>query len=312
MIHKLRLSIVPYCGLYHPIFTYLDGARVASVRLDSLRWLRPVRHGVMDRPRLRRPEYTGSNRCRACTVVNAAVLLVVAALVGLRSPPAAAGVGAVGAALIALRGYLVPFTPRFAPALVDPLPGGFFDHSGPADSDALADVDADDPDPEAVLRALADAGVVAADGDRLGVTQAFETAWRERMADLAAAPDDRLATVARDTNPAVESARVERTGTEAFLVVTGVDGSVAWLRRPVAVAEVAAVAALSDTDLPPALRAVAADAVCAFLDTCPVCGDDLVEGRLDDCCGHSLGEPGSDPPHGVACATCGVAFHRFE
>ena len=115
MIHKLRLSIVPYCGLYHPIFTYLDGARVASVRLDSLRWLRPVRRGVMDRPRLRRPEYTGSNRCRACTVVNAAVLLVVAALVGLRSPPAAAGVGAVGAAPIALRRYLVPFTPRFAP-----------------------------------------------------------------------------------------------------------------------------------------------------------------------------------------------------
>jgi hypothetical protein len=282
------------------------------VTLDSLTWFRTVPRSVMDLPRLRRPEYTGSNRCRACTVVNAAVLLVGVALVGFRSPFAAAGVGAVGAAIIALRGYLVPFTPRFAPALVDPLPGEFFEHRAPDDSDTLADLDADDADPEVVLGALADAGVVAADGDRLGVSGAFETAWRERMDDLAAGPDDRLVAVTRDASPAVESARVERTGSEAFLVVTGVDGSVSWLHRPVAIAEVAAVAALRETDFPPAFRAVAADALCAFLDTCPVCGDDLVEGPLDDCCGHSLGEPGSEPPNGVACETCGVAFHRFE
>ena len=266
----------------------------------------------MDRLRLRRPEYTGPNRCRACTVVNAVVLLVAVAIVGLRSPPVAVGVGVLGTAGIWLRGYLIPFTPRFAPALVDPLPGEFFDHSGPAESDALADLDVDDADPEAVLRALADAGVVAADGDRLGVSTAFETAWRDRMDDLAAGSDDRIVAAARDASPAVASARVERTGSEAFLVVTGVDGSVSWLHRPVAIAEVAAAAALRDTDLPSEFREVAADALCAFLETCPACGDDLVEGRLDDCCGHSLGEPGAEPPQGVACATCGVAFHRFE
>jgi hypothetical protein len=87
---------------------------------------------------------------------------------------------------------------------------------------------------------------------------------------------------------------------------------VAWLHRPVAIAEVAAVAALREVDLPPELREVAADALCALLETCPVCGEDLVEGALDDCCGHGLGEPGAEPPNGLACAACGVAFHRFE
>ena len=282
----------------------------ASVTLDSLTWLRLLRRSVMDRSRLRRPEYTGSNRCRACTVVNAAVLLVVVALVALRSPLAATGVGVLGTAGIWLRGYLIPFTPRFAPALVDPLPGEFFEHTAPTDSDALADLDDDDADSEVVLRALADAGVVTADGDRLGVSAAFETAWRGQMDELAAAPDDRLVAAARDASPAVASARVEHTGSEAFLVVTAGDGSVSWLSRPVAIAEVAAAVALRDTDLLPEFRAVAAGALCAFLDTCPVCGDDLVEGRLDDCCGHSLA--GDDPSHGLACERCGVAFHRFE
>jgi hypothetical protein len=260
--------------------------------------------------RLRRPEYTGANRCRACTVVNVAVLVVAVALVALRSPFAAAGVGGLGAAVIWLRGYLLPFTPRFAPALVDPLPGGFFHHGPPADSDALAGLDADDTDPEAVLGALAEAGIVTADGDQLTVTPSFETAWRERMDDLAAAPDHRLAATAREATSAVASARVERAGSDAFLVVTGTDGSTSWLHRPVAIAEVAAVAALRDADVSPTLRAVAADALCAFLETCPDCGAELVAGPLDGCCAHDLG--GAEPPAGLACMRCEVAFHRFE
>lgn len=262
--------------------------------------------------RLRRPEYTGENRCRACTVVNVAVLIVAITGIGVVAarPLLAAVVGVVGVVAIALRGYLLPFTPRFAPALVAPLPGSFFAHDAPADSETLSDLDADAADSEAVLRALVEAGVVTADGDHLGVTPAFEANWRDRMDALADAPDGRLATAAREATPSVTAARVERTGAEIFLVVTGASGSSRWIRRPVAIATVAAVAALGDTDLPAAHRAVAADALCAFLDTCPACGDDIVEGRLDDCCGHSLGE--HDPERGLACEACGVAFHRFE
>lgn len=266
----------------------------------------------MDRLRLRRPEYTGENRCRACTVVNAAVLLVAVAGIGVVAarPLLAVVVGVVGAAAIALRGYLLPFTPRFAPAVVAPLPGDIFVYDAPEDADALSDLDTDPAEPDAVLRALVEAGVVTTDGDHLGIAAAFEANWRDRMDALADASDDRLAATARESTPAVTAARVERTGTETFLVVTGASGSSRWIRRPVAIAEVAAVAALGDTDLPAAHLAVGADALCAFLDTCPVCGDDIVEGRLDDCCGHALGE--HDPERGLACETCGVAFHRFE
>lgn len=267
---------------------------------------------MIDLGRLRRPEYTGANRCRACTVVNVAVLLVAVGAVGVWLPPLAVAVGVVGAAAIVLRGYVVPFTPRFAPALVASLPGEFFDHDTPAASDALSAVAADAAEPEAVLRALVDAGVVTADDERLGLDAEFEAAWRTRMDAVADAEDARLAAVASDAVPAVTSARVERAGTERFLVVSGDERSPGWIRRPVAIAEVAAVEALRDTDFPAAHLAVAANALCAFLDACPACGDELVEGRLDDCCGYPLGGDDRDSPHGLVCETCGVAFHRFE
>jgi hypothetical protein len=269
---------------------------------------------VIDRlHRLRRPEYTGANRCRACTAVNAAVLVAAVGVVGLglRLPLLAVAVGVVGTAAIALRGYLIPFTPRFAPALVAPLPGDYFAHTAPAASDSLSEQAADAADPEAVLRALIEAGVVTADGSQLGLDAAFEAAWRERMDALADADDDRLPAEARGVVPSVASARVERTGSETFLVVSGEAGPPGWIRRPVAIAEVAAAGALRDTGLPTEHVATAASALCAFLDTCPACGDALVEGRLDDCCGHALG--GADAAmQGLACERCEVAVHRFD
>lgn len=267
---------------------------------------------MLDPHRLRRPEYTGENRCRACTVVNVAILAVTIVVVGLRMPLLAVGVGVVGAAAIVFRGYLVPFTPRVAPALVARLPGEFFADAGPTASDRLSDVAAESTDPEAVLRTLTEEGVVIVDGDQLRLDTAFESAWRERMDALADSKADRLAAAARDSIPEVASARVEATGSETFLVATGEAGSSGWIRRPVVLAKVAAAEALGEADIPATQRAVAASALCAFLETCPACGGDVVEGNLDDCCGHSLGGASRDSLHGLTCETCGVVFHRFE
>ncbi len=60
---------------------------------------------------LKQSEYTGENRCLPCTVVNALVALVAAAVVGRRSRRAGAGVLVGSAVVIYLRGYLVPGTP---------------------------------------------------------------------------------------------------------------------------------------------------------------------------------------------------------
>ena len=71
---------------------------------------------------LRRPAYTGARRCLPCTLVNLAMLAVsVAALARRRRGPALA-IAALGTAAIWLRGYVVPYTPRFAPRLVASVP----------------------------------------------------------------------------------------------------------------------------------------------------------------------------------------------
>lgn len=61
---------------------------------------------------LRRPEYTGENRCLPCTALN--ILLVAAvglAIGGWLAPAAGIAVVTVGLGLIYLRGYVVPGTP---------------------------------------------------------------------------------------------------------------------------------------------------------------------------------------------------------
>ncbi|MXR19810.1 hypothetical protein [Halobacterium bonnevillei] len=129
------------------------------------------------------------------------------------------------------------------------------------------------------------------------------------MSALADSPDA-LVEAAQQDVAGIDAARVEVLDDETYLVVSG--ESTAWLPSPVAVAEVGAVQALADTDLPAANRELAAHALCAFLDTCPVCGDDVVEGQADDCCGHTVPDPSYEPPTVLACENCGVAFYTLE
>lgn len=61
---------------------------------------------------MRQPEYTGTNRCMPCTVVNLAITAVVAVAIGLVSVIAAVAFAVVALVAIYLRGYLVPGTPQ--------------------------------------------------------------------------------------------------------------------------------------------------------------------------------------------------------
>ena len=125
------------------------------------------------RSRLSRPEYTGENRCWPCTVVNAVVVLAVSVLVGVVALPLGALVLGVGAVLILLRGYVVPYTPTFAPKLVAalPLPDGVFGKEE-TDIPETESLTATELDGEAVLGALAEAGVIEADGELVRPTAA--------------------------------------------------------------------------------------------------------------------------------------------
>ena len=76
--------------------------------------------GVIDR--IRRPEYTGDNRCVPCTVVNVVIAAVAGLIAGVIVPVAGFVVFAVALVIIYLRGYLVPGTPtltqKYLPARV--------------------------------------------------------------------------------------------------------------------------------------------------------------------------------------------------
>jgi hypothetical protein len=277
--------------------------------------------------RLRNPNYTGERRCWPCTVTNAILLvLACAGLARRRSRRLAAAVGVGGAVAIALRGYLVPYTPRFAPQLVAGLPGDFFHgnagrgREAPSESGSLGG-DSDRETGEEVLAALLERGVVVADGETVYLAEEFREAWREEMRDLRERDDRGLADALRAAAPEGTADVVEQDGgrfreSRRWIVVSDGSGDPAreqWLNRPVAVAEAAAVRTLADrTDLPAARQAQAAGPLRTFLDACPVCDGPVEETTAMECCGGPGGTRADAPDEVLACGDCGSRLYTFR
>ncbi|MFC4551242.1 hypothetical protein, partial [Halorussus sp. GCM10023401] len=263
---------------------------------------------------------------------------------------------AAGGAAIALRGYLVPYTPRFAPRLVSRLPGDPFHADGdaskqsgslgssvasgtsgateatdatcdtPETSDATDSDARDEPDAsgtlgdaeaggERVVGALAETGVVVAEGEALFLDEAFRDAWEAEMRDLRERDDGALEAALREAAPAgavVET--VEPRGERWFVVSDGSDdpANESWLTRPVAVAETAAVRALDDrTDLDPTLRARASAPLRMFLEVCPDCGGPVEETTTVECCGGTRGTLNDPVDEVLACVDCEARLYTF-
>lgn len=257
---------------------------------------------------VRRPEYTGERRCWPCTIVNAVIVALASAAVIAVSLPAAVIVAALGAGAIALRGYVVPYTPRFAPKLAARLPGDLF-HEDPAPSGSLGD----GIDGEAVLGALADAGVVVPEGETLFLDDEFRAAWREEVAALREMDDEAFAATVDDAAVRTDGARVDRRRGRPTVVLEADTGKTIDQRRlsyPVALAEVGAARALGDLLPDPELRAAAAEPLRTFLEECPACGGDVVETTEANCCG-GPSHPREGPRDVLACAGCGERLHTF-
>ncbi|NEU58985.1 hypothetical protein [Halorussus sp. MSC15.2] len=276
---------------------------------------------------LRNPDHTGERRCWPCTSVNAVLLLAACAGVARRRSRALATVlGVGGAAAIALRGYLVPYTPRFAPGLAARLPTNVF-HADRGDGRGTPDASGslgDDESGEAVLAALVDTGAVVADGETVTLDDDFREAWRAEIRDLRERDDEALAAALRAAAPegrVVEvvtpsaNAPLERDGDRWFVVSDGGDdpANEKWLTRPVAVAETAAVRALADdTDLSATRRAQAAGPLRTVLERCPVCDGPVVETTVVECCGGPGGARPDAPDEVLACDDCGARLYTFQ
>ena len=85
-----------------------------------------------------------------------------------------------------------------------------------------------------------------------------------------------------------------------------------WLRPAVAVAETTAVETLAGRGLEADLRAPAAGPLRSFLRTCPVCGGDVVETTLRNCCGGPGGLRGRPERPVLACEACNAVVAGFE
>jgi hypothetical protein len=237
---------------------------------------------------LRRPEYTGDNRCLPCTALNLGIAGLVSAVVTPSSPAVGAVVFGSSLVVIYLRGYLVPGTPtltrRYFPTRLLRL----FD-KGPAApgrppmgtgrSPDATDPSRGGPDPIALLDGL---GVLreCPDRDDLCLTEGFDRSWREALETVR---DDRssqrealAATLRADLDPSRVSFR-ERDHEFSAVVGDATVGS--WLSEAAFVADMAAARALAPhvdrADIDAQSLGSILGRLRLFIEECPVCATSL-------------------------------------
>ncbi|CCQ33071.1 hypothetical protein HLRTI_003236 [Halorhabdus tiamatea SARL4B] len=272
--------------------------------------------------KLRRPEYTGDNRCWPCTITNTALLAGVTGLLWLRGKRRTATALAVGGlAAIGLRGYLVPYTPSFAPELTAKLPVDPFDHGeSPTATGSLADVgesaspDRDDageqpPDGEEVLAQLGEAGVVEFDGEDVRLDEDFRADWRREIEALRERDLEGLAAVADGATPPAVDVSATREAVEPGIVLDSKAGSPTHMRRAYAIPELAATRALAGRVDDDVARA-AGRPLRSLLQTCPLCDEELIVTDAK-CCGETVPTGGS-PAEKLMCPSCNARFFTFE
>ncbi|MEM4781229.1 MAG: hypothetical protein QXG03_06690 [Halalkalicoccus sp.] len=252
--------------------------------------------------RLERPEYTGENRCWPCTVGNAVILTVGCLALALVSPLFALVVLLVGSGAIALRGYLVPYTPELTARIRERLVG----ESDRRRTGSLTT--ANETDGERTLAALLEAGVLVADGERLFLDEAFREAWRAEMDRLGGLSGGGLVEEVDATLGGFDAELIE--ADRPLVAVLGPDGGEAWVSFPVAIGELGADRALSGrTSLSKSERLAAARALRAFLDRCPACETPTEELDPRGCCGNPRTRR-TEPV--LACPACDEWLYRFD
>ncbi len=227
--------------------------------------------------RWKRPEYTGSNRCLPCTVVNiliavglAAVSAIVFSMGGSQwGLPVGASILVGSLLLLSFNGYLIPGTPSLTKRY---LPRRVLAAFGKADG--LRTDDRFDPDAE-----LRTAGLVVDGRDDLRLLSEFERAWWSVIDDIGTADMSveaeilqRLAVLGGfDVNDLelVDGPRSFQAWYADELVAN-------WESRAACIADVAAADIISEydswwDDRPLAMQAELLGALRLFLERCPVC-----------------------------------------
>lgn len=232
---------------------------------------------------LRKPEYTGRNRCIPCTVVNVALTAVLTGLVAVESLALAAGIGAVSIVLIYFRGYLVPGTPELTKRYLPKRVLAWFDKEPMTATDGTFD-------PGSVLL-RADLLAATPSGADLRLDPTFAVQWASRTRALLEADVDGEQTVLATVLdvPADDLLIADsETGLAAYL-----DGKLlgSWASRTAFFADMAGMELLADRvdgwdTLSVSIRSEVAGTLRLFTEFCPRCGGlvELDEEVRESCC----------------------------
>lgn len=260
--------------------------------------------------RLRRPSHIGARRCWPCTLFNLGILGVGCVALALVEPIAAAALAVAGVVAIALRGYLVPYTPVVAPRIAAALPGDVFRKASNRPSGSITEARTGDVG-ERLFVELDRSGVLAVEGETIALSPSFRDRWESEMTTLREASLAELSRAVATTTGCDDVDAFEGS-TRAFVVLSGGSGTVS-VSRHVAVAEVAAARAISEfaPQLDEGLRLAATRPVRMFAERCPVCESAVVETEPEACCG-DVRDPRSMPDAVLACPSCDVRLFSFD
>lgn len=260
-------------------------------------------------PAFRRPEYTGENRCIPCTILNAAITILVAGIVFLLLVSESLVLGAViglsvlvfGTVLIYFRGYLIPGTPQITSRYFPNWVLRWFNKADPPD----------DIEPKDVLE---DLGAIeeCENGSDLCLTQLFEDHWWGNIASLRDSDtthEDLAALLDVDTQEITVS-----THEDAITATVNGDKIGQWESKAVLIADIAAAKEFATrgnavwNSLRTDQQGTVLNGLRVFLDRCPAC-----EGPIDfesstavrSCCQYM-------DVMAASCGDCGARIFEIE
>lgn len=264
---------------------------------------------------VRQPAYVGENRCIPCTLVNAVIAVVLAALAWVfLAPEAGVLVVLLSALAIGLRGYLVPGTPTLTKRYFPDWVLAYFDKA-PASSTAADDAGGLAHEEVDVEQTLVGVDILRPcdDRDDLCLDDDFRRTWRDRMEEV---NDDEATPGAvanlLDIDPS--NLELEDHGEGAFMAIHDGIRVGQWESRAALVADVAAADLVAARDVdwddrPIAVRGELLGGLRLFLENCPDCGGPVTFGRetVESCCR-------SHEVVAVSCNDCGARLFeaRYE
>lgn len=229
--------------------------------------------------RVRQPEYTGANRCMPCTVLNVAIALVIAAVLGWLAIPAGVGFLVIALSAIALRGYLVPGTPELTRRYLPDRIHRLFGH-GPTRVHG---------DEEFLERTLLEWEVLepCAHEDDVCLNERFAEAFRDRILEYRdKGVDEELIAPIFDADP--DDIRLLPRSPPQIRYRSGRTRwpSTAALLADAAIANVLAEELTEWDETPLQRRGPILAGLRPFLESCPACGGDteLDEKVVESCC----------------------------